>query len=87
MPQEYLLSLFKIRRGDFYSEEQIREGLNKARELYGAIGRFEFTAFPDLNPRDNGASPEVDVTMRVQEGTSTGSTGSRSSAIRRRATR
>ncbi len=89
--QQYLLSLFKIRRGDFYNEEEIREGLSKARELYGALGRFEFTAFPDLNPRDAGATPEVDVTLRVQEGTQyvinrisfVGNTTTRDEVIRR----
>ena len=76
VPADYLLSLFKLRRGELYSEKEIREGLNKARELYGALGRFEFTAYPDLRPRDAetaadpGATtgPVVDVTLRVDEG-------------------
>ena len=66
---EYLLSLFKIRKGDVYSEERIRDGLKKVHELYGALGRFEFTAYPDLSPRDTGeADHTVDVTLRLQEG-------------------
>ena len=76
MPAGYLLSLFKLRRGELYSEKEIREGLNKARELYGALGRFEFTAYPDLRPRDAATAadpgattgPVVDVTLRVDEG-------------------
>ncbi len=40
------------RQGDTYSEKQIRKGLEKAREVYGAGGYYEFTAYPDLQPRD-----------------------------------
>jgi len=74
VPAAYLLSLFKTRSGEVYSEKTFRDGLTKARELYGALGRFEFTAYPDLAPRDEasdlgaGPVPVVDVTMRVNEG-------------------
>jgi outer membrane protein insertion porin family len=90
---EYLLSLFKLRKGALYSEKEIHEGLNKAKELYGALGRFEFTAYPDLSPRDTGSdsSPIVDVVVRVQEGpqyrinriTFSGNTTTRDQVIRR----
>lgn len=49
---EALRPLFKLKPGDYYSEKAIRKGLEKARELYGAGGYFEFTGFPDLKPRD-----------------------------------
>jgi outer membrane protein insertion porin family len=49
---EALLSLFKIKPGDIYSEKEIRKGLDKAREVYGAGGYYEFVAYPDLSPRD-----------------------------------
>jgi len=80
---EALAAIFKIKHGDTYSEKQIRKGLDKVRELYGAGGYYEFTAYPDLQPRDvppadapaagpSAADPDlppvVDVTMRVQEG-------------------
>jgi outer membrane protein insertion porin family len=81
---EALASIFKIKGGDVYSDREIRKGLDKAREIYGAGGYYEFTAYPDLQPRDlppaedaatgpgPAASPDlpsiVDVTMRVQEG-------------------
>src|SRR3970282_2573234 len=76
-----LAPLFKVKPGEYYSEKDIRKGLEKAREVYGAGGFFEFTAFPDLLPRTEDAAtddvprrgsaaraPVVDVTMRVQEG-------------------
>lgn len=49
---EALAALFRIRSGDVYSETAIRKGFEKAREVYGTGGYFEFTAYPDLAPRD-----------------------------------
>ncbi|MGH9373658.1 MAG: outer membrane protein assembly factor BamA [Vicinamibacterales bacterium] len=49
---EALASLFKVKKGDTYSEKDIRKGLDKAREVYGAGGYYEFVAYPDLKPRD-----------------------------------
>ena len=92
VPTDYLASLFNVRRGDVYSEKEIREGLNKARELYGALGRFEFTAYPDLDPKAGGSEGSiVNVTLRVNEGprytinriTFVGNTTTRDQVIRR----
>src|SRR5690606_12778164 len=58
---ENLRPLFKLDEGDYYDEEKIRKGLEKARELYGAGGYYEFTAYPDLTPRDGGGAPENSV--------------------------
>ena len=44
--------LFKLDPGDWYEEDKIRKGLDKAREVYGSGGYYEFTGYPDLNPRD-----------------------------------
>jgi len=49
---EALRPLFKVKTGDTYSEKKIRKGLEKAREVYGSGGYFEFTAYPYLEPRD-----------------------------------
>ena len=45
-------TLFKLKPGDVYEEKAIRKGLEKAREVYGAGGYYEFTAYPDLAPRN-----------------------------------
>ncbi len=55
---ETLRPLFKLKTGDTYSEKKIRKGLDKARELYGTGGYFEFVGSPELKPRDMPASPE-----------------------------
>ena len=39
-------TLFKLKPGDVYQEKHIRKGLEKAREVYGAGGYYEFTAYP-----------------------------------------
>ena len=49
---EALRPLFKLKAGEIYSEKHIRKGLEKAREVYGTGGYYEFTAYPDLQPRD-----------------------------------
>lgn len=90
---EALNRIFKLRSGRPYSQKAVRDGLEKAREVYGAGGYMEFTGFPDLTPRDgNGHEPPtVDVIMRVTEGaqylvnriTFTGNTTTRDNVIRR----
>ncbi len=95
---EFLQPLFKLKPGDWYSDKPIRDGLVKAREVYGAGGYFEFTGFPDLAPVEAAtgpvagpAEPTVNVTMRMQEGeqyfvnrlTFVGNTTTRDNVIRR----
>jgi len=50
---DYLKPLFKMEPGEFYGEKRIRKGLEKAREVYGAYGYFEFTGFPDYKFHDD----------------------------------
>ena len=79
---EALVPLFNVKKGEWYNEKRVRDGLIKAREIYGAGGYMEFTGFPDLKPSDEpdesvpaalaappaAGPPTVDVTMRLQEG-------------------
>ena len=55
---ELLAPLFKLKEGETYSDKNVRKGFEKARELYGAGGYYEFTGYPDLKPRDQ---PVTDV--------------------------
>ena len=71
---ENLRPLFKMAEGDFYDEEKIRKGLDKARELYGAGGYYEFTAYPDLDPRDVPAEAANDPTGPPAPAATTAST-------------
>ena len=49
---EALRPLFRVEGGEVYSQKKVKKGLEKAQELYGSGGYFEFTAYPDLQPRD-----------------------------------
>ena len=50
---EGLRPLFKLQEGDWFDEKAIRKGFEKARELYGSAGYFEFTGGPDYQfPND-----------------------------------
>jgi outer membrane protein insertion porin family len=62
---ENLQPLFKLEPGAYYSEKDVRKGLEKAKEVYGAGGYFEFTGYPDLKPRDlpNPAEPEAPAAL------------------------
>jgi outer membrane protein insertion porin family len=44
---EGLRPLFKMEAGDWFNEKKIRKGFEKAREVYGSAGYFEFTGVPD----------------------------------------
>jgi len=48
---EGLRDIFNVKSGEFYSDKKIRKSLEKARELYGSVGYFEFTAYPESKPR------------------------------------
>ena len=50
---EFLKPLFKTKPGEYYSEKNIRKGLDKARETYGTGGYYEFTGFPDYKFSDD----------------------------------
>ena len=56
LKSEAFSTLFKLKPGDVYEEKKIKKGLEKAREVYGSGGYYEFTAYPDLTPRDGAAA-------------------------------
>ncbi len=49
---EPLVQIFNLKPGKYYSEKRVQKGMVKAREIYGSIGYFEFTAYPDFTFRD-----------------------------------
>jgi outer membrane protein insertion porin family len=66
---DYLKPLFKMTPGEWYGEKKIRKGLEKAREVYGTGGYYEFTGFPDYKFHDdpNPNQPEAPESLRAPE--------------------
>jgi outer membrane protein insertion porin family len=62
---EGLRPLFKMAPGDWFNEKNIRKGFEKAREVYGTGGYFEFTGAPEYafpgaaNANGPGANPNA----------------------------
>jgi outer membrane protein insertion porin family len=44
---EGLRPLFKVNKGEWFNEKKIRKGFEKAKEVYGSAGYFEFTGVPE----------------------------------------
>ena len=60
---EALRPLFKLQAGDWYNEKVVRDGLTKAREIYGGGGYMEFTGAPDLKPKNDGIAAAEDAAV------------------------
>ena len=75
--------LFQLEEGEWYSEQQLRDGLEQAQEVYGQGGYIDFTGVPDLRFSDGadalvpsglligpgvGVDPTVNIVMRLTEG-------------------
>ncbi len=57
---EALRPLFKVKAGDWYSDKAIRKGYEKARDLYGAGGYYQFNLVPMTKPHEAaGAAPDA----------------------------
>ena len=87
VPAAIMRPLFKLESGEFYNEKRLRQGLEKAKEMYGVGGHFEMTPLPDFAFDGD----KVNVTLRINEGkqyfvnriTFLGNTTTRDSVIRR----
>jgi len=55
-----LRPLFKLEPGEWFDEKKIRKGFEKAREVYGSGGYFEFTGAPEYSFPDDPKTPPAD---------------------------
>lgn len=67
-PEAALASLFRLTPGSTYRQERLRKGFEQARELYGSLGYFQFTGYPEITPRPGSAEPVADITVHLTEG-------------------
>jgi outer membrane protein insertion porin family len=51
-----LQTLFELKEGDWYSQKKIRKGFQKAQEVYGSAGYYEFTGYPEPVAREETAA-------------------------------
>jgi outer membrane protein insertion porin family len=74
-----LRAMFKVEEGDFYNYGKIKKGLEKAQEIYGQLGFWQWAPDPQALPRGVDPNtgmptgpeeppPIVDVTIRMIEG-------------------
>jgi outer membrane protein insertion porin family len=65
LKEEGVLPIFKLEKGDVYSEARIKKGYDKLREIYGALGYFQWGARTARTP--NHETKTVDVTLVMEE--------------------
>jgi outer membrane protein insertion porin family len=56
---DLLKPLFKLKKGEVYSQKNVRKGFQKAQEIYGAAGYMEFSGYPDYKFSDEPVDPEA----------------------------
>jgi outer membrane protein insertion porin family len=76
---EVVREQFDIEEGDRFNLKKLRKGFERASELYGTFGFWQWQPIPELTPRgidpttgqpigDEPPPPIMDVTLRMQEG-------------------
>ena len=63
--EEFVRTFFKLQPGDVYNESRLKKGFDKLRDLYGAVGYFQWTGYPKKTP--NPEKKIVDVTLAMEE--------------------
>jgi len=63
--EEGIRPMFKLKPGDVYNDTRIRKGYDKLRDLYGALGYFQWTGLTKRTP-DPGRKV-VNVTLTMEE--------------------
>lgn len=67
--EEALRALFsKVKPGKYYSEKVVRKAFEKAREVYGTVGYWEFTGYPDLKAREAGGESGAEAAAAGAQG-------------------
>ena len=65
LKEEGVRPIFKLQTGDVYSEARIKKGYDKLRDIYGALGYFQWGARTARTP--NHETKTVDVTLVMEE--------------------
>jgi outer membrane protein insertion porin family len=65
-PETLMRPLFQMDKGDIFSTDKLRKGMENMRKLYGEFGYIDFV--PEPEPDVNQAKGTVDLTFSVDEG-------------------
>jgi outer membrane protein insertion porin family len=60
-----LKALFKLDKGEYYNQKDVRKGFQKAQEIYGQLGYMEFTGYPDYKFSDEPNPSETQVPQSI----------------------
>jgi len=89
LKQEYLESIFPIKKGEIFGVDKVRKAIQDYTKLYGNYGFIDFTAVPDTDVHDD--TKTIDLTFAFDEQKPyivrriefSGNTGTRDRVIRR----
>ena len=89
LKQEYLESVFPIKKGEIFGVDKVRKAIQDYTKLYGNYGFIDFTAVPDTDVHDD--TKTIDLTFAFDEQKPyivrriefSGNTGTRDKVIRR----
>jgi len=65
LKEDYVREFIKIRPGEVYNESRFKKAFEQLRELYGALGHFQWTGSTDRTP--DADRQVVDVVVRMEE--------------------
>lgn len=75
VPEAAVRRLFGVADGDVYSVDAIRKGLDRLREVYGALGFWRWSpeidqvpAEPDIAASTDSPAPLMDISLAIDEG-------------------
>ena len=65
LEEPFVRSLFKLKEGDVYDDSRFKKAYEKLRDLYGALGYFQWTGGTERKP--DAERKVVDVTVKMEE--------------------
>ncbi len=65
-PEALMRPLFKMDKGDVFSADKLKKGLDAMRKYYGSFGFIDFV--PEFEPEFDPKSDQVDLTLTADEG-------------------
>ncbi len=65
-PEALMTPLFGMAKGDIFSTNKLRKGIENMRKLYGGFGYIDFVVEPSFDPIAN--TDQIDLSLAVDEG-------------------